>query len=92
MKKKPVQSPRSRVNIFDFSAWNFIIFLTLTFVLIVIVALTMSDQAQILRAKAGLACPEISDLPRPEDCPGGTWEYTRDQNGCRMFYCPHSGM
>jgi hypothetical protein len=87
MKKKSVQSKKP-LSLFDFSAWNFILFLTLALILIVAVALTISGEARNLSAKAGLSCPEIKKLPRPEDCPGGTWQYKRNtQNGCATFFC-----
>lgn len=92
MKKKTAPSKQTRKNILDFSAWNFVIFLTLTFVLIVIVALTMSDEARALRAKAGLQCPEVKTLPRPEDCPGGEWIYQRAATGCVEFVCKATEM
>lgn len=89
MKKKPVQSKgiTQKINPFDFSAWNFVIFLTLAFILIVAVAITVGGQAKSLSARAGLSCPEITTLPRPEDCPGGEWKFKRDGNGCRAFFC-----
>ncbi len=92
MKKKTAPSKQTRNKILDFSAWNFVIFLTLTFVLIVIVALTMGDEARALRAKAGLQCPDIKTLPRPEDCPGGEWTYQRADTGCVEFVCKSTGM
>jgi hypothetical protein len=88
MKKKTATTKQVKLSPFDFSSWNFIIFLTLAFVLIVAVALTISGQARDLSAKAGLSCPEIRQLPRPEDCPGGSWEFRRDSaNGCVAFFC-----
>ena len=69
----------------DLASWNFIIFLTLAFILLVIVLKAMTGVSQDLRAKAGLACPDVS-LPRAEDCAGG-WTYKRDANGCLAFFC-----
>lgn len=71
----------------DFSSWNFVIFLTLAFILLVIVAINLKNVSLDLRARAGLACRRLEQLPRPEDCPGGTWEYQRDTNGCPAFFC-----
>lgn len=85
MKKKNTSKKSVPV---DFGAWNFIIFLTLAFILIVFVALTMSKQVMVLRARAGRSCPDVSTLPRPEDCPGGSWKFYRDSNGCQQFMCP----
>lgn len=88
MKKKSASQKQTTLKPFDFSSWNFIIFLTLAFILIVAVALAMSGQARNLSVKAGLSCPEIRTLPRPEDCPGGSWQFTRDPaNGCVNFFC-----
>lgn len=72
---------------FDFASWNFIIFLVLALILVVFVAIFMKDRAQDLRAKAGLECPQITELPRPEDCPGGEWKFRRMENGCSNFSC-----
>lgn len=87
MKKKTAVKKKTVINPFDFSGWNFIIFLTLAFVLVVVVALAMGDTATELRAKAGLSCPIIKELPRPEDCPGGEWKFRRGENGCQAFFC-----
>lgn len=70
---------------FDLSSWNFIIFLTLAFVLLVVVLSAMSNVSLDLRSKAGLTCPQLT-LPRAEDCPQG-WTYKRDINGCLAFSC-----
>jgi hypothetical protein len=69
----------------DFASWNFIIFLTLSFILLVIVLNAMKGVSRDLRSKAGLACPELA-LPKAEDCSGG-WTYKRDTNGCLAFFC-----
>ncbi|MEK7065465.1 MAG: hypothetical protein AAB961_00595 [Patescibacteria group bacterium] len=69
----------------DLSSWNFIIFLTLAFILLVVVVAAMKNVSLDLRSKAGLACPQLS-LPRAEDCPGG-WTYKRDAQGCLAFFC-----
>jgi hypothetical protein len=69
----------------DFSAWNFIIFLSLAFILLVVVLTQMNRTSFDLRSKAGLACPELT-APRAEDCAGG-WTFKRDTNGCLAFFC-----
>jgi len=70
----------------DFTSWNFILFLTLAFILLVTMLGAINKESTKLRAKAGLACPEVI-LPRAEDCPGG-WKYHRDTtNGCPTFVC-----
>jgi hypothetical protein len=71
---------------FDFRSWNFILFLTLAFILLVTLLANISGMAVDLRSKAGLACPQVT-IPRAEDCPGG-WKYQRDvTNGCPTFVC-----
>ncbi len=77
----PVSLFRSK----DIASWNFIIFLTLAFILLVIVVSAMKKVSLDVRSKAGLACPELT-LPRAEDCPGG-WTYKRDVSGCLAFFC-----
>jgi hypothetical protein len=69
----------------EFSTWNFIIFLTLAFILLVVVLTQMNRTSFDLRSKAGLTCPELT-APRVEDCPGG-WTFKRDTNGCLAFFC-----
>lgn len=79
---------RSRRNPLDLSSWNFVIFLTLTLIMIVTILSVMKKTALDVRIRAGLACPDVSKtLPRPEDCPGGKWSYNRDIRGCPMFLC-----
>lgn len=82
-KRKVSQSALFRKT--DLSSWNFIIFLTLAFILLVVVVSQMKGLTLDLRSKAGLACPQLS-LPRAEDCPGG-WTYKRDANACLAFFC-----
>ena len=72
-------------SVADFSAWNFIIFLALAFILLVVVLTQMNKTTFDLRSKAGLACPELT-APRAEDCSGG-WTFRRDNNGCLGFFC-----
>lgn len=69
----------------DLSAWNFIIFLTLAFILLVLVLSGMNKVSFDLRSRAGLTCPEVT-LPQPEDC-SGQWIYKRDAGGCIGFVC-----
>lgn len=70
----------------DLSAWNFILFLTLAFILLVVVLTLMKNVSQDVRSKAGLECPTLS-LPRAEDCSTG-WVYKRNtDNGCLAFFC-----
>lgn len=72
----------------DLASWNFIIFLTLAFILLVIVLSAMQGVSFDVRSKAGLTCPQLT-LPRVEDCPGGEWKFKRDPNNpsCQMFSC-----
>ena len=72
-------------SVAEFSAWNFIIFLTLAFILLVVVLTQMNRTSFDLRSKAGLTCPELT-APRAEDCAGG-WTFKRDTNGCLAFFC-----
>ena len=70
----------------DFAAWNFILFLTLAFILLVVLLSAMKSVSNDIRSRAGLVCPQVT-LPRPEDCAGG-WKYQRDvTNGCPTFVC-----
>ena len=70
----------------DLGNWNFVLFLTLAFILLVVMLNAMSSVAFDVRSKAGLSCPKVT-LPRAEDCPGG-WKYQRDvTNGCPTFVC-----
>ena len=70
----------------DFKSWNFILFLTLAFILLVVVLSAMKNVVGDVRTRAGLQCPQIT-LPRAEDCATG-WIYKRDTtNGCLTFFC-----
>ena len=83
-KKKSVKSSSVRVQ--DFSSWNFILFLTLAFILLVVLLGALTNVSNDVRSKAGLICPKVI-LPRAEDCAGG-WKYQRDvTNGCPTFLC-----
>lgn len=90
--KRRSSAARKAVLNFDFSSWNFIVFLALAFLLIVFVALALSNTAADLSAKAGITCPRITALPRPEACPGGSWQFKRDTNGCSTFFCEPSSV
>ncbi len=71
---------------YDFKSWNFILFLTLAFILLVTLLNNITGVANDIRSKAGLVCPTVS-LPRAEDCSTG-WKYIRDvTNGCPTFVC-----
>lgn len=83
MKKK--SSALIRKTFFDLSSWNFILFLTLALILLVVVLMQMNRVSFDLRTKAGLTCPELT-APRAEDCTGG-WTFKRDTNGCLAFFC-----
>ena len=69
----------------DLSGWNFVIFLTLAFILLVVVLSQMTKTSFELRSKAGLICPK-PEIPRAEDC-GPGWTFKRDTNGCLAFFC-----
>lgn len=69
----------------DIASWNFIIFLTLAFILLVIVLTATNKIALDVRSRAAGACPKIT-LPRAEDCPEG-WTFKRDTTGCVAFFC-----
>jgi hypothetical protein len=85
MAKRTTQSKKS-VRKLDFGPWNFILFLTLSFILLVVMLSAITNVSQDVRSKAGLSCPQVT-LPRAEDCPGG-WKYQRDiTNGCPTFVC-----
>ena len=88
LSKKKVSVPTNlyaKHTMAEFSAWNFIIFLSLAFILLVVVLTQMNRTSFDLRSKAGLACPELV-APRAEDCAGG-WTFKRDTNGCLAFFC-----
>jgi len=70
----------------DLMSWNFIMFLTLAFILLVVVLSVSSRLTFDVRSRAGLECPQVT-LPRAEDCSTG-WVYKRDTaNGCLKFFC-----
>jgi hypothetical protein len=83
-KRRPVR--RISVKGHDFSSWNFILFLTLAFILLVVLLNAMNVVSTDVRSKAGLICPKVT-IPRPEDCPS-TWKFLKDAtNGCPTFIC-----
>lgn len=85
MARRKVRTSQSFIRK-DLSSWNFVIFLTLGFILLVIVLSAMNKVSLDLRSRAGLACPQIEALPRAEDCSAG-WTFKRDANGCPAFFC-----
>jgi len=75
----------------DLASWNFIIFLTLAFILLVVIVSSMKGVAIDLRSRAGLSCPNPlaafnGKLPKPEEC-NGEWKLANDARGCRVFLC-----
>lgn len=88
VKKKSAakQTARTVARAQDFTSWNFILFLTLSFILLVVMLSAITGVSNDVRSKAGLTCPNVI-LPRAEDCAGG-WKYQRDiTNGCPTFVC-----
>jgi hypothetical protein len=84
MAKRTARARGVRKN--DLMSWNFILFLTLAFILLVVVLTAMSRLTPDVRSRAGLACPQVT-LPRAEDCATG-WIYKRDTtSGCLSFFC-----
>jgi len=84
MAKRKVRAAGIRKT--DLASWNFILFLTLAFILLVVVLAAMRRLTFDVRSRAGLTCPEVL-LPRAEDCASG-WIYKRDvTNGCLKFFC-----
>jgi hypothetical protein len=70
----------------DFTSWNFILFLTLAFILIVILLGALGQTSSDLRTRAGLKCP-VPALPDAKACPGG-WKFVEDTvNRCPTFVC-----
>jgi hypothetical protein len=87
-KKLIKKQPQNAKKLLDFSGWNFIIFLTLAFMLLVFVLSALQGVSQDVRTKAGLTCPTVS-LPNPNACSTG-WKLTTDANGCAGFTCETS--
>jgi len=84
-KTRRASTQKPSKKIFELSSWNFILFLTLAFILLVVVLTQMNKVSFDLRSKAGLTCPTLT-TPRAEDCAGG-WTFKRDTNGCLAFFC-----
>jgi hypothetical protein len=73
----------------DFTSWNFILFLTLAFILMVVLLGAIGQTSLELRTRAGLSCP-VPQLPDATACPGG-WKYTQNAlNKCPTFVCEAS--
>ncbi len=75
----------------DLGSWNFVIFLTLAFLLLVVVVASMKGVALDLRSRAGLACPNPlaafnGQLPQSSEC-NGEWKLGSDARGCQVFLC-----
>lgn len=73
------------------SSWNFVIFLTLAFILLIVVVVSMQGVATDLRSRAGLSCPNplaafSGKLPQAEEC-NGEWKLSKDARGCQVFLC-----
>ncbi len=73
-----------KLPFFDFSPWNFVIFLVLGFVLITVVAIALKGGATQLGVQAGYVCPKLS-LPDPRLCEAG-WKVDFSQK-CPRFSC-----
>ncbi len=75
----------------DLSSWNFVIFLTLAFVLLVVIVASMKGIALDMRSRAGLSCPNPlaafnGTLPKASECTG-EWKLANDARGCQVFLC-----
>lgn len=75
----------------DLGSWNFVIFLTLAFVLLVTIVTMMKGVAIDLRSRAGLSCPNPlaafnGNLPQASEC-NGEWKLANDARGCQVFLC-----
>ena len=82
----------------DLAGWNFAIFLTLAFVLLVLVVAATKNMVLDLRSRAGLTCPSVTDANgqfldsagnpiRVESCKGGKLVVSRGANGCLKAVC-----
>lgn len=71
----------------DWTNWNFIIFLTLTLMLVVGVLTAIRPIAFDLRSRASGACPDPRQTLPTSPCSGGEWKYKPDANGCYTFFC-----
>lgn len=75
----------------DLSKWNFVIFLILALILLVVVVTSMKGVALDLRSRAGLACPNPlaafnGQLPKASEC-NGEWKLGTDARNCQVFLC-----
>lgn len=75
----------------DFAGWNFVIFLTLAFMLLVAILASMKGVAMDIRSKAGLTCRSPfaafnNQMPRAAEC-NGQWSLLEDERGCQSFAC-----
>lgn len=75
----------------DLSSWNFVIFLTLAFILLVVIVVSMKGVALDMRSRAGLSCPNPlaafnGTLPKASEC-NGQWKLGTDANNCQVFLC-----
>lgn len=75
----------------DLSSWNFVIFLTLAFILLVIIVVSLKGVALDMRSRAGLSCPNPlaafnGALPKASEC-NGQWKLGLDANNCQVFLC-----
>ena len=75
-----------KLAFFDFSAWNFIIFLLLGFILIVVVATAHQGNATDLGVQAVFVSPIVS-WPDPSQCRSG-WRPKFERGKCPVFVCP----
>jgi hypothetical protein len=85
MAKKIIRIKRNDLVTKELSSWNFVIFLTLSLMLLIIVVSALRSVSTDLRSRAGLACPSLS-LPNANSCLSG-WKYTDNVNGCPGFVC-----
>ena len=93
MARRKVRSSTSGVAYIrkDLASWNFVMFLTLAFILLVVILMSMKGVALDLRTRAGLACPNPlaafnGRLPQPSEC-SGEWKLSNDSRGCQVFVC-----
>jgi hypothetical protein len=82
----PAKKSAKKIAFFDFSSWNFIIFILLGFILIVVVAVTLQGSATSLGVQAGFVCPQIR-LRNPQECPQG-WKVDFQSERCPKLVCP----
>ncbi len=76
----------------DLSSWNFVIFLVLAFILLVVIVTSLKGVALDMRSRAGLTCPNPlaafnGQLPQANECSNGEWKLSTDARGCQVFLC-----